>query len=979
MASSRDTAPAWRTHDHGWAVVSGAPGREVLVVSSGLPLVGRRRERGQLIERIERARQGEPQFIVVRGTAGIGKTRVLREVDALATEAHFAVCLATTWEHDELAYLPFTATLLPHVQRTLADDPTVTAELRAAITITAGQRVDRTGRADADTDPLNEQRSGDQPAPATQALLRLIPRAARRRPLAIVIDDIQWADPSSLDLLQRLATMIAGHAGSDEPLPLLIVASLREDAGHPEDRASFAVDQAAGDQPSALIVDLDPLDDIESRELAKASWFGRLSSAAIDSIVTTAEGNPLFITTLAGSVGSAGQTNRTNPDAAIDVELPERMTASINERIGQLSQGCRDLLILVSMLADHGTIPLLRTLDLDDTVLEDRIDEAVASGIIGRMGDRLAFTHPLFRHACYTSVATLMRKSLHLRIADALVATETEPNGLSEALVAHHLLAAGLLASTEKIITHARVAADRAFRLNAWTEATRYYEGTIEAWHRRGGADPNELIDLHLHAATCRSATSDLEAARRHAERSFELAELVDNKKAAAQATLARHRVEIMTGAFGQTLDPEPLIDIVEASYHDDPYLRSLALVEVSERAWLAGRIVEAQALAQKARVAAQASNMPTIEARALVSEATTHWIKLDQGAARQCLDLAVGCARLGVANQARGGDAALDPDGQPALDSAPGTLALALGRLAMTAWWSGDQVTAIAAADEACELSYTHHQPLERIMPLATKAAIAVAAGKLADADRHAYQALLLQRTSGDFWSSAFLYPVLASGFTDAGRWDEASLQLSTWTAEIDDGSTGTQEAVVGLLKLNVRAQRGAVTDDERDALASRAERTANRARPPVNLLVGMVSTAMAEVELADALQLPAFAIEPALVLEASLRRGKHVGASWTRLVATTLGRAERLLGRHDQAESHLREGLALAERLGAGPARGRAQLELARLLLERSNREEARLEAGAHLDSARAIFARHQLHPLLAAADVLASSHGF
>jgi len=137
-------------------------------------------------------------------------------------------------------------------------------------------------------------------------------------------------------------------------------------------------------------------------------------------------------------------------------------------------------------------------------------------------------------------------------------------------------------------------------------------------------------------------------------------------------------------------------------------------------------------------------------------------------------------------------------------------------------------------------------------------------------------------------------------------------------------------------------------------------------------------VSTAMAEVELADALHLPAFATEPALVLEASLRRGKHVGASWTRLVATTLGQAERLLGRHDQAEVHVREGLALAERLAAGPARGRAQLELARVLLERSNREEDRIEAGAHLDSARATFARHRLHPLLATADVLASKHG-
>src|SRR5206468_4725720 len=101
--------------------------------------------------------------------------------------------LATSWEHDDLAYLPFTATLLPHVVRVLADDPTVIAELRQAVTITDGDRLDRSRRTTAfdDLDELGGASHGDQPAPATQALLRLIPEAARRRPLAIVIDDIQ--------------------------------------------------------------------------------------------------------------------------------------------------------------------------------------------------------------------------------------------------------------------------------------------------------------------------------------------------------------------------------------------------------------------------------------------------------------------------------------------------------------------------------------------------------------------------------------------------------------------------------------------------------------------------------------------------------------------------------------------------------------------------------------------------------------------
>ncbi len=963
---ARKDAPAWRTHDHGWAVVSGAPGREVLVVSSGLPLVGRRAERAALAERILRARTGQPQFVLVRGTAGIGKTRLLREADLLARDARLATCLATCWEHDDLAYLPFTATLLPHVHRVLEGDADIALQLRHAMTITGGDPTRRRrglfGEPEAGSpdDPLagvGLQRAGEPP-PATRALLHLIAAAAHREPMAIIIDDIQWADPLSLDLLMRLNGLVAARGATGEALPLIVIAAVRDDPGQPAHPFTLP-----DDEDHLLTLDLAPFDDIEAAELARASWFGTLADRSVESIVATAGGNPLFITTLATTIGASASAGRDLLDAT-DAELPERITASIAERLGHLSPGCRDLLVLLSMLADHGTVALLEALDIDDRALDDRIDEAVASGIIGRDGDRLVFTHPLYRHACYTSVATLMRKSVHLRIADALVAGSAELDGFGESIVAHHLLAAGLLASTDKVLTHTRVAADRALRLNAWAEATRCYEAVIDAVHRqrdpRSQPEP-ELIDLYLDAATARLAMSDLDVAGRHAAKALHLATLVGDDTRAARARLFTHRVEIMTGRYGETLDVEPLAAIVDASYHDDPQLQATALVEVSERLWLAGNLAAAQDMVHQALVISEEHDLPVTAARALVSESTTHWIHLDLHAARRSLEAAVTFSTRGMA---------LPETDQPS--AAPETHALALGRAAMTAWWSGDAGPAAAQATEAIAVSYRHDQPLERIMPLATRAAMAVARGDLAVADQAAYEALLLQRTSGDYWSSAFLYPVLASAFAWHGRWNDASLQLSTWTAEIEENGSRGELVLVDLFKLTVRAQRGTVAAAEREQLAGRFDRRAALAVRPTQLVVGLDAGAVADIELADALDLPAAAVEPALVLEVAIEAGVRIGATWTRSLHSALGTAYRLAGRLDEACAILERSVAELEELDLEPLLAHAHLELAtaQALLGTPDRTRA---ARGHLANSRTLLARHGLLPLLERADHL------
>ena len=265
----------------------------------------------------------------------------------------------------------------------------------------------------------------DEPAQADEtawALRRLLETIARDGPLVVAVEDIHWAEPVLLDMLDHLVALSSGA-------PILLVCLTRPELL--EARPAWAAPQ-----PNRSVLVLGALPEGQARELAQALGADELAPR----IAQRAEGNPLFLEQLV-AVDSGEDT----------VELPASIQAVLTARIDRLQPRERTLLqraAVVGRTFHAGTLALL---------LPEDERRAVASHLVAlaRKGlvsadrpefageDAFRFTHALIREAAYAGVPKLLRADLHGRVADWL---EQRPAAADE-IVGYHLEQACALAT----------------------------------------------------------------------------------------------------------------------------------------------------------------------------------------------------------------------------------------------------------------------------------------------------------------------------------------------------------------------------------------------------------------------------------------------------------------------------------------------------------------------------------------------------
>ena len=182
-------------------------------------LVGRRRELSWLRSRLDLATRGYGHLVLVEGDAGIGKTRLVEEFLAGARSAGVAVVRGRSYEHLDLSYLPLREALFAPLGRDLAGQPGRERDV---------ELLQRMGAlSDLDVDELPEGDAGDREhTRQLLALTRLVLEAARHRPTAIFVDDLDWADRATLDLVRHVLFRMA-----DESVALLLLGTTRSDPG----------------------------------------------------------------------------------------------------------------------------------------------------------------------------------------------------------------------------------------------------------------------------------------------------------------------------------------------------------------------------------------------------------------------------------------------------------------------------------------------------------------------------------------------------------------------------------------------------------------------------------------------------------------------------------------------------------------------------------------------------------------------------
>jgi len=446
---------AWLVHE----VVPGAP---AYARRLDAPLVGRAQELDRLRAAYTDARAtGRCRVVTVVGEAGIGKTRLMREL-LLPLRDGARILVGRCVSYGEGAtYLPI-AEAVRHVAPSLG-------ELAAALA--AEEDGEQVALRIGELSGLRETPAA--PGEAFWAVRRFLEALARERPLVLVLDDIHWAEPPLLDLVEYLGEWTKG--------PVLVLCAARHELV--ESRPAWG-----GPTSTAFVVELEALAAHEMNELVLDLAEGGFDPDVAERIVEQAGGNPLFAEQLVALVREA-------PDLVGDT--PVTVEALLASRLDRLDPRERTVLCRASVIGRRFTRAELA--DLTPRVEADRTERDLAAlferALIDPREHVLTFHHVLVRDVAYRSIPKSERADLHELAARGL----DRRNGTDE-LVGYHLEQAyRALVDLGRTDDHAqRLAADASERLG---------NGGVRAWKR---ADVPAAVNLLLRAVALAPETNAL-------------------------------------------------------------------------------------------------------------------------------------------------------------------------------------------------------------------------------------------------------------------------------------------------------------------------------------------------------------------------------------------------------------------------------------------------------------------------------------
>jgi len=460
-------------------------------LGSEAPLVGRVEEFGRLTGALDRARAGRPAAVLLAGDAGVGKTRLVRELteraraDGVCVLVGHCVDLGATG----LPYLPFAEAL----QR-LAECPANDALLADAL---------RTRPA------LARLLPGGGPVPAVptsseddlgqlqlfDAVGSVLAEVAAETPVLLVIEDLHWADQSTRGLLSFLLTRLRSER-------LTVVASYRADDLHRRHPLRPLLAELVR-LPVVERLELPPFTPQQMREYLRVLGDGPLPDAVVRRIVERSEGNAFF----AEELLAASQERDT------DI-LPTGLADVLLARLEQLPGPAQRVARVASVAGRRVEHELLEQIaGLAEAEVEEALREAVTRHVlVTEAGQTYAFRHALLQEAVYGDLLPGERVRLHAAYARVLADPPPGVTG-SAAELAHHCLAShdlrGALAASVR-------AGAEASALHAPAEALRHLEQALQLWDTVPDAEQVarvEYIQLGLHAAAAASACGELHRA----------------------------------------------------------------------------------------------------------------------------------------------------------------------------------------------------------------------------------------------------------------------------------------------------------------------------------------------------------------------------------------------------------------------------------------------------------------------------------
>jgi DNA-binding CsgD family transcriptional regulator/tetratricopeptide (TPR) repeat protein len=466
---------------------------------SSSALIGRREELAVLLDGVTRAAAASPSVFLVSGDAGIGKSRLIDELERLATDSLVLRGACVDFAGAQLPYAPIIGAL-----RAVDGDAVAAAALSlpAVVQTELGLLVPALTPPDVAFDQTPTPGADARMHEHLLALLRVLGRTVS---VLLIVEDLQWADQSTRDFLlllartvreDRLAVVLSNRHG---------VAAQATLEGEPRPDALRTFLAALRLCPTAEALELEPLSETDVAVQVEAILGEPAAPDVLQAVSARSQGNPFYVEELLATPG--GLSGR----------LPPTLLTALLTRVEGLSADCRELLTVLSAFGRPVRQPqLAAAAAIDEPALSRCLRAAADAYLIAEYPQgELGFRHALTREAVYDELLPGERQQRHGAVARALVASgeASDPGEL-----ARHWLEAG---DAHAALTASLRAAAAAMEVYAFSQASEHYATALKLWPR-AGERTERLADVLALAAEAAACEGDHERALEHCQAGLE-------------------------------------------------------------------------------------------------------------------------------------------------------------------------------------------------------------------------------------------------------------------------------------------------------------------------------------------------------------------------------------------------------------------------------------------------------------------------